>query len=65
MKKCSAALYRAVQMVPRVFRREPWWAEFWSAVTALAWAGLSWRDAHDLDAWPSMQVLMRLGGERT
>ncbi len=65
MKGCSGALYRAAQTVPRVFRREPWWAEFWSALTALAWAGLSWGNANDLDAWPSMQVLLRLGGERT
>lgn len=47
-----------------LLRREPWWAEFWSAITALAWAGLGWDTVWDLDAWPSMQVLLQLGGDR-
>ena len=52
----------------RLLQREPWWAELWSAVTALAWAGLGWGSTSgitfDLDAWPSMQVLLRLGGDQ-
>lgn len=48
-----------------LFRREPWWAEAWSAVTALGWAALSWFSVQDLGALPSMQVLLQLGNDRT
>lgn len=65
MRGCSGVLRRAAG----VFRREPWWAEFWSALTALAWAGFCWGGepggVPDLDTWPSMQVLLRLGDDRT
>lgn len=47
-----------------IFRREPWWAEFWSAATAMAWAGLSWISTDNLAVWPSMQVLLRIGDDR-
>lgn len=54
---------RVARRASRVFRREPWWAEFWSAVTAIAWAGMSWGSGNELDAWPSMRVLLRIGDE--
>ena len=44
-----------------VFKREPWWAEFWSAVTAVLWAGLSYSSVEELQHWPSMRVLSELG----
>lgn len=47
-----------------ILQREPWWAEFWSAITALAWAGLSYASRDNLDVWPSMQVLSRIGDDR-
>ena len=47
-----------------ILRREPWWAEFWSAVTALAWAGLSYISTDALAVWPSMRVLLRIGDDR-
>lgn len=48
----------------RMFRREPWWAEFWSGIVAVAWAALSYVNAADLSTWPSMRVLTSLGDER-
>ncbi len=44
----------------RLMQREPWWAEFWSALTAMAWGALSSLG----DSWPSMTVLLRLEDER-
>lgn len=43
-----------------VLRREPWWAEFWSAITAITWAGLSYASPADMERWPSMQFLLRI-----
>ena len=60
MTKMGSVVRRAAQ----VFRREPWWAEFWSALTAIAWAGLSYFSMQDLAVWPSMQVLLRIGGDQ-
>lgn len=51
---------RAAQAVGLVLRREPWWAEFWSAATAMSWAAMAFGN---MGEWPSMQVLLRLGGE--
>ena len=59
MRKLDVWLYVA----RRVLRREPWWAEFWSAATAIGWAATSFGAARDMGDWPSMQVLLRLGGE--
>lgn len=53
-----------VRRTAQVFGREPWWAEFWSALTAIAWAGLSYFGTQDLAAWPSMQGLLRIGGDQ-
>lgn len=47
-----------------ILRREPWWAEFWSALTTLAWVGLSYASTEQLAVWPSMQVLLRIGDDR-
>lgn len=44
--------------------REPWWAEFWSAATAVIWAGLSYSSVERLRDWPSMQVLIEIGDDR-
>ena len=46
-----------------VMRREPWWAEFWSGSTAMAWAWFSWSGPGRMEMWPSMQVLLRLGDD--
>ncbi len=54
------AFKRSCADIARLLRREPWWAEFWSALTAIAWGALS--SLHD--PWPSMQVLLRLEDER-
>lgn len=51
---------QALGAAGRVLRREPWWAEFWSAATAIAWSMSAFRG---VEAWPSMQVLLQLGGE--
>ena len=55
---------RTFRAVSRVFQREPWWAEFWSAATAIAWSAVSLADADAMGAWPSMLVLLQLGGDR-
>ena len=47
-----------------IFRREPWWAEFWSALTAVSWSVLSFASMDALRFWPSMRVLLELGGDR-
>ncbi len=47
-----------------VLGREPWWAEFWSASTVLAWVALSYASTERLAVWPSMQVLLRIGDDR-
>ncbi len=52
------------RVVSAMLRREPWWAEFWSALTALAWAGLSVASVSELRDWPSMRVLTEIGGDR-
>ena len=58
----------AVLLVARharaMFRREPWWAEFWSAAVAIAWSLLSVVGADPLRDWPSMRLLSELGGDR-
>ena len=54
MRTQLASLLRGCRAV---FWREPWWAEFWSAATALAWSYLSYVSRLDLAQWPSMQVL--------
>ena len=48
----------------RVLALEPWWAEFWSASTAVLWAGFSYAGAARLQDWPSMRLLLELGDER-
>ena len=50
--------------VATTFRREPWWAEFWSAMTAVWWSALSFASMDPLRGWPSMRVLSELGGDR-
>lgn len=47
-----------------IFHREPWWAEFWSALTAVLWSSLSFASMGALRYWPSMRVLTELGGDR-
>lgn len=64
MRDCERMLRRAVRATVVVFRREPWWAEFWSAVTAMVWAGASFTSQEPLAVWPSMQVLLRIGGDQ-
>ena len=54
----------ALHGVSHVLRREPWWAEFWSGATAISWAAVSLSDAGAMEVWPSMSVLLQLGGER-
>ena len=41
------------------WRREPWWAEFWSGMTAIGWGALGVAAS---GVWPSMSVLAQLGG---
>ncbi len=47
-----------------MFKREPWWAEFWSAITAVFWAALSYASFHSLHDAPSMQVLEEIGNDQ-
>lgn len=56
---------RMVRFAQDVFRRDPWWAEFWSAVTALTWAGLSRASSGELRDWPSMRILIELGDDQS
>lgn len=58
------AFERLARAAAGMFRREPWWAEFWSAVTAVSWSGLSFASMGALRFWPSMRVLSELGGDR-
>lgn len=44
----------------RLWRREPWWAEFWSGLTAIGWGGAC---VAANGVWPSMAVLAQLGGQ--
>ena len=53
-----------LQSFGEVFAREPWWAEFWSAITAVIWAGLSYVSVEGFRDWPSMRVLAELGDDR-
>ena len=53
-----------IQGAATIFRREPWWAEFWSAMTAVMWSSLSFASMGALQYWPSMRVLTELGGDR-
>lgn len=50
--------------VTTILRREPWWAEFWSSLTALGWACLSYLSQAPMVAWPSMRVLLSIGDDR-
>ena len=50
----SQALQRGLR---QAFFREPWWAEFWSAITALLWAGMTYASLEQMRDWPSMQLL--------
>lgn len=54
------ALQRMALGARTMFRREPWWAEFWSAIVAVAWSFLSAASRTELSEWPSMQVLTDL-----
>ena len=64
-QKAAAKTFRVLfYNAALIFRREPWWAEFWSATTALSWAGLSYASTDDLSVWPSMQVLLQIGDDR-
>lgn len=56
----STVLLRNVALI---FKREPWWAEFWSAMTALSWAGLSYWSVEALREWPSMRILTEIGSD--
>ena len=42
-----------------LWRREPWWAELWSGLTAVGWGATG---VAATGVWPSMAVLARLGG---
>lgn len=55
------ALHRCVLLA---LSREPWWAEFWSAATAVTWAVLSYLSLEGMDRWRSMQVLVEIGDDR-
>ena len=44
----------------RVFWRSPWAAEMGCALTTMAWGGMLWAAPGDMDAWPSMALLLRL-----
>ena len=64
MRAFDFGLGHLARTTKQAFQREPWWAEFWSAVTAIGWAVVSWTSPDALGAWPSMQVLLRVGGEQ-
>ena len=64
MESMRRLLRRATETTGRIVRREPWWAEFWSAMTAMSWAVMAYANAEGLAAWPSMQVLLRIGGDQ-
>ena len=55
---------RLMQTVAAILLREPWWAEFWSASTVLAWASMSSFSGTPLEVWPSMRVLLHLTSDR-
>ena len=46
-----------------LFQREPWWAEFWSGVTAATWAAMSYASPGALGGWPSMRVLTEIASD--
>ena len=52
------------QWMLRLFEREPWWAEFWSALTAVLWAGLTYASLETMREWPSMRLLVQIGDDR-
>jgi hypothetical protein len=47
----------------RVLDREPWWAEFWSATTALMWAAMTYSSLDRFRDWSSMRVLSEIGND--
>lgn len=59
MARISGLLIRGKAL----FRKEPWWAEFWSAVTAMMWSAMAISDPRGLDVWPSMQVLLTIADD--
>ena len=58
------ALKALASALAAILRREVWWAEFWSAATALIWGTLSYWSVQELAVWPSMRVLLEIGGDR-
>ncbi len=57
-------LRSTVRAATAIFCRDPWWAELWSALTALAWVVLSYASTEQLAVWPSMQVLLQISDDR-
>ena len=53
-----------IRFAVTIFRREPWWAEFWSALVAMAWALLSYGSMEPLRTWPAMAILTGLAGDQ-
>lgn len=50
--------------IRRVLEQEPWWAEFWSAATAVLWAGMTYLSLERFYEWPSVRVLSEIGDGR-
>ena len=46
-----------------IFRREPWWAEFWSAIGALTWAAWSSLAPVGPDQIAAFRIVTRLADE--
>ena len=46
-----------------VFKREPWWAEFWSGTTAIMWGILSIFSTYNRQTWPASIMMEDFGGE--
>ena len=60
-----AALARIMARLRFIMRREPWWAEFWSGLIAVAWAVDSVAVNAGAQDWPSMSVLTEIADDQT
>jgi hypothetical protein len=53
-------LRRLLETLLAMVKREPWWAEFWSATTAIVWSAFFVFSPGHFGLWPSMRVLTQI-----
>ena len=51
---------RVADIARAIFRREPWWAEFWSGVASVGWCVISILAASTLESRPGLRYLVEI-----